>query len=968
MKKILSLKYKIVKIEPLIVESEGFPSQENVCALVKITKASLTDTEYENATYSKLNTDSSVKKIDHISQQFFEIDKCKFYFNKQLKFDHELIKKITALKFKIVKIEPLIVESEGFPKQENLFKITEILRGIVANKDKQESNSYSDVHKIDSSLKSNDPLESHACQDVDEIASILDKVHINENDGIEFQSGHFGRENITNPQKTDDVYDQNVVNFKDNFSLASKKIDGVNYQGASSELVEDQSSSSSDDKCQIESRKKPLHCKRVQLDDDKQIPENQSKINNRAQEAVVEQNKNSKFNSSKELTTDVGKKDISVDRQKKVSSSDKVKKENKITVMPMGQSTYVLPAVERIGAYLKKTNAASNTLTSENVCCTSREKELSSLETLEDERSSFKRLSSVKQEINSVKNEKSLSLKDEDVEMCSDDTDTESETAETCVPIEIKKYRAARVFYKDTKYCAYLTSAVPSNNDYAIKFQTKDKKAQKFLIELEYFEIYEIDSTDLTFNLSDYVEKHFSHIKIECFEKNIFTLMGQKDELLSAQKDILSFIDYNKTTTTKDKLAYQRNKEKGLQSLEKFDDTREKQNQPQREVKTQLSNKKDTNKQKNDPIPITDSDKGTSSDEAEVEKYLTIEERKFEAVKHFYKDNVYMSFLKSPVKIKGCYELIISSKDKKAKDFITAIKDFKIFEIDVKENVNRIISCLEREHPNTKVTCFGKNILTLMGHKDHFQSAKSKLLSLIGNNDEDTTWSAKMEGDTATQGGGEAKSWGMGNKQSQSEKFSDSEDSKTLQSVKLNHREQDKDPLRKESSKQQVGSRIIDRSFYHPVFVGCSKLKVVVIRDDITLQKVDCIVNAASKSLKQSGGVAGAISKAAGPSMQQECDRYISAHKAVSVTDIFVSDAGHLSAKKIIHAVGPKWDDYSERDKKHCEEDLRRTVLRCLLEASKRKMSSIALPAISSGRPNNLLDLFFKFLCLLLWL
>ncbi|XP_059159531.1 uncharacterized protein LOC131943422 [Physella acuta] len=1049
MKKILALKYKIVEIEPLIIEREGFPNQENVSQLFKITEATLTDTEY-----SKLNTDSSVRKSDHISRQFLEVDKCIFYFNKQLKFDGESIKKITILKFKIVLVEPLIVESEGFPKQENLLKITEILRKHVANKDNQENNCYSELQKIGSILKSNDPLES---QDVDEISSILADVHIN--DGMQFQSGHFGRENITNPQKSDDLCDQNVENCEDNFPSASEKIDSVNPQGASSEL--NQSSSSSDDESQTESRNNPLHYRRTQLDEDKQIPvehhsEKHRKNNSRVQEAVVEQNKNTKFNSSKDLCIDEGKKDISVDRHKQVSGSYDIKNQNKMTFMPiakqkleaakifyedteyalylksfvkidddygieylpedkkvldflaklndfevieinarfdiskiekhfpgiravyakdllriMGRKAQVLSACKA----LRKTQNESNTPTSGNVCYrpTDREKILSSLETPRDDQlSSLKHHSSVEQEINLVK------FKDEDVEMCSDDT--ESETAQTYVSIEMKKFRAACVFYKDTKYVSYLTSALQSNNDYAIRFLTKDKKAQKFLTKLDDFELYEIDSTELTFSLSDFVEKKCPHIKVKSFEKNIFTLMGQKEDLLSAHKKILSFIDYNnKITKNVDKQAYERNKEKKLQSLEKFDDTRKMLNQHQKEVKTQLSNEKlqslekfdDTRKMENqhpkevktqlsnekdkkqqknvDAIPLTDSDKGVSSDETESEESFTIEERKFEAFKFFYKDTVYMSFIESAEKHKGGYELTISSKDKKAQEFITAVKDFKIFEIDAKTKVNHIISSLEREHPKTKVTCFGKNVVTLMSHKDHFQSAKSKILSLIGNNDEDTTWSAKAEYATASHEENGAKSLGMGNNLKGSGDFSDSDDSEAEHSSKWSHREQKEDPLRKESSKLQVGRRIIDRSSYPPVFVGCSKLKVVVMRDDITQQKVDCIVNAASKSLKHSHGVAGAIAKAAGPSMQQECDNYISVHKAVPVTGIFVSDAGLLSVQKIIHAVGPKWDDYSERDKKRCEEDLRRTVLRCLLEASKRKLSSIALPAISSA-------------------
>ncbi|XP_059159528.1 uncharacterized protein LOC131943420 [Physella acuta] len=151
-----------------------------------------------------------------------------------------------------------------------------------------------------------------------------------------------------------------------------------------------------------------------------------------------------------------------------------------------------------------------------------------------------------------------------------------------------------------------------------------------------------------------------------------------------------------------------------------------------------------------------------------------------------------------------------------------------------------------------------------------------------------------------------------------------------------------------ENYERRLGSRYIrNLDEYSPIYIGCTGVEISVFNADITRREVDCIVSAANKHLRHGGGVARVISKAAGYRLQDECERYIEENKSVQVTGVFVSTGGDLPAKHVIHAVGPKWDDYVDKNK--CTDDLRRTVLTCLLEATKREMSTIALPPISAA-------------------
>ena len=118
---------------------------------------------------------------------------------------------------------------------------------------------------------------------------------------------------------------------------------------------------------------------------------------------------------------------------------------------------------------------------------------------------------------------------------------------------------------------------------------------------------------------------------------------------------------------------------------------------------------------------------------------------------------------------------------------------------------------------------------------------------------------------------------------------------------------------------------------------------IQIVQGDITTEDVDAIVNAANEHLQHGGGVAWAISKKGGPAIQKESDDWIRQHGPVSHSHPAWTSGGLLPAKYVIHAVGPVWGDGDEDNK------LADAVTGCLRVADELKLSSIAMPAISTG-------------------
>ena len=114
-----------------------------------------------------------------------------------------------------------------------------------------------------------------------------------------------------------------------------------------------------------------------------------------------------------------------------------------------------------------------------------------------------------------------------------------------------------------------------------------------------------------------------------------------------------------------------------------------------------------------------------------------------------------------------------------------------------------------------------------------------------------------------------------------------------------------------------------------------------LVQGDITKQDTDAIVNAANTTLLGGGGVDGAIHRAGGPSILEECRRL----GGCATGDAKITGAGRLPARHVIHAVGPVY-----RDGRHGEPDLLASAYRRSLEVVLAYgLTSVAFPSISTG-------------------
>jgi O-acetyl-ADP-ribose deacetylase (regulator of RNase III) len=116
---------------------------------------------------------------------------------------------------------------------------------------------------------------------------------------------------------------------------------------------------------------------------------------------------------------------------------------------------------------------------------------------------------------------------------------------------------------------------------------------------------------------------------------------------------------------------------------------------------------------------------------------------------------------------------------------------------------------------------------------------------------------------------------------------------------------------------------------------------IILTQGDITKESTDAIVNAANSRLAGGGGVDGAIHRAGGPTIMQECRRIGGCPTGQAV----ITTAGDLNVKYVIHAVGPRYHDGAKGEAAL----LRGAYLESLKLASKKNLKSIALPAISTG-------------------
>lgn len=121
--------------------------------------------------------------------------------------------------------------------------------------------------------------------------------------------------------------------------------------------------------------------------------------------------------------------------------------------------------------------------------------------------------------------------------------------------------------------------------------------------------------------------------------------------------------------------------------------------------------------------------------------------------------------------------------------------------------------------------------------------------------------------------------------------------------------------------------------------------KLSVVKGDITRTTADAIVNAANSSLMGGGGVDGAIHRAGGPAILDECKNIVARQGGCPAGEAVVTTAGNLPARFVIHTVGPVWNGGHGKER----ELLAACYRNALQRAAENGCRSIAFPAISTG-------------------
>lgn len=129
------------------------------------------------------------------------------------------------------------------------------------------------------------------------------------------------------------------------------------------------------------------------------------------------------------------------------------------------------------------------------------------------------------------------------------------------------------------------------------------------------------------------------------------------------------------------------------------------------------------------------------------------------------------------------------------------------------------------------------------------------------------------------------------------------------------------------------------------VQVTVNQAKLVLAQGDITRQSTDAIVNAANSSLMGGGGVDGAIHRAGGPAILEECKRIVARQGPLPTGQAVITKGGNLKAKYVIHTVGPVW-----HGGRSGEPELLASAYRESLKLAVDKgLKSVAFPSISTG-------------------
>jgi len=124
-----------------------------------------------------------------------------------------------------------------------------------------------------------------------------------------------------------------------------------------------------------------------------------------------------------------------------------------------------------------------------------------------------------------------------------------------------------------------------------------------------------------------------------------------------------------------------------------------------------------------------------------------------------------------------------------------------------------------------------------------------------------------------------------------------------------------------------------------------NKTKLTLIQGDITEQETEAIVNAANTTLLGGGGVDGAIHRAGGPIILEECKEIRAKQGECPTGEAVITTGGNLKAKHVIHTVGPVWSGGKRK-----EDALLHNAYKNSLSLAKDKgIRSLSFPSISTG-------------------
>ncbi len=125
--------------------------------------------------------------------------------------------------------------------------------------------------------------------------------------------------------------------------------------------------------------------------------------------------------------------------------------------------------------------------------------------------------------------------------------------------------------------------------------------------------------------------------------------------------------------------------------------------------------------------------------------------------------------------------------------------------------------------------------------------------------------------------------------------------------------------------------------------IGNAKLSLM--QGDITRQDTDAIVNAANSGLMGGGGVDGAIHRAGGPTIKEECKKIVADRGRLPAGQAVITTGGNLNARYVIHTVGPVWHGGEKSE----PETLASAYRESLKIATENGLKAISFPSISTG-------------------